>query len=39
MGILAGDFNHDGATDIVLLGKPSYPQGDGGLAVFYDLES
>ena len=36
MGIVAGDFNHDGATDIVLLGTPPYSQGDGGLAIFYN---
>jgi len=34
--IVAGDFNHDGATDIALVGKPSYFQGDGGLVVFYN---
>jgi hypothetical protein len=36
MGIVAGDFNHDGAPDIVLLGEPFEVQGDGGLVVFYN---
>jgi hypothetical protein len=34
--IVAGDFNHDGATDIVLLGKSIVEPVDGGLVAFYN---